>query len=121
MNIGMNNFWNEIAMGIINLLAVQDYWSSGLSQVSWFSAIMLVGQICQCLHFADNKKTPDRNSKEFKLYKLGNVTEPVNECSRKCYTPNQRLSIDEQMIGTKFHISYLQYMPKKLSNIYWEM
>ena len=58
----------KIAMGIINLLAVQDYWSSGLSQVSWFSAIMLVGQICQCLHFADNKKTPDRNSKEFKLY-----------------------------------------------------
>ena len=98
----------NIAMGIINLAGVRDYFLSGLSQVPWFPAIMSVGrfeQICQYLHLSDNKKTPDRNSREFKLYKLGKITE--RECSWKCYNPNQQLNIDEQMIGTKSRIGFV--------------
>ena len=52
-------------------------------------------QICQYLRLADNRKIPDRNSKEFKLYKLVKITERVNECSRKGFTLYQQLSIDE--------------------------
>ena len=29
------------------------------------------------------------------------------------YTPSRNLSIDEQMIGTKSRVSFIQYMPKK--------
>ena len=32
---------------------------------------------------------------------------------QKYYTPGQSLSVDEQMIGTKCRVSFLQYMPKK--------
>ena len=98
----------NIAMGIINLAGVRDYFLSGLSRVPWFPAIMSVGrfeQICQYLHLSDNKKTPDRNSREFKLYKLGKITE--RECSLKCYNPNQQLNIDEQMIETKSRIGFV--------------
>ena len=69
-------------------------------------------QMCQYLRLTDNRKIPDRNSKEFKLYKLVKITERVNECSRKGFTLNQQLNIDKQKIGTKSHISFLQYMPK---------
>jgi len=106
----------NIAMGIVNLPAVRDYWSSGISHVPWFRSIMpgyRFEQICSFLHLSDNSKTPEKTSSTYKLYKLGNVHVKVNENAKKAYVPSQQLSIDEQMIGTKCRISFIQYMPEK--------
>ena len=67
-------------------------------------------QICQYLHLPDNTKQPDKDSKEYKLYKLSKIDEKVNEATR-CYKPKQQFSIDEQMLIQKLAHHYL---PKKL-------
>lgn len=50
---------------------------------------------------ADNAKELPKESSDYKLYKLGDIVEKVNERSQKSYVSDQQLSIDEQMIGTK--------------------
>ena len=46
------------------------------------------------------------------LYKVGKLHLTLNSNSGKCIALRE-LSIDEQMIGTKSRISFIQYMPKK--------
>ena len=103
-------------MRIVNLPDVRSYWAKGLSQVPWFQSVISGSrfkEISRYLHLADNTKTPERNAKEYKLYKLGNIQNKVNERCKKNYIPQQEVSIDQQMIGTEARISFLQYMPKK--------
>ena len=63
----------NIAMGLVNLPEMKSYWAKGITCVPWFPSIMSrprFEQICQYLHLADNSKQPDKDSKEYKLYKL---------------------------------------------------
>lgn len=53
------------------------------------------------------QKTPPKESSDYKLYKLGNVAEKINQRSQKSYVPDQQLSIDDQMVGTNSRISFL--------------
>ena len=106
----------NIAMGIVNLPEMKSYWAKGITRVPWFPSIMSrprFEQICHYLHLADNSKQPDKDSKEYKLYKLGKIDEKVNEAAARCCKPKQQLSIDEQMVRTNVRISFLQYLPKK--------
>ena len=103
-------------MGIVNLPDVRSYWAKGLSEVLWVPSTMsgsCFEQMSRYLYLADNTKTPERDAKEYKLYELGNIQNKVNKHCKKSYIPQQEVSIDEQMIGRKACISFLQYTPKK--------
>lgn len=111
--IGMN-----IAMGIANLPEIDDYWSkSSLFYMPWFTGIFTRNrfkQILRYLHLVDNSKDLPRNDpNRNRLFKLGNIVQNLNKSFREMYFPSQNLSLDEQMIGTKSRIGFLQYMPKK--------
>lgn len=65
------------------------------------------------LHCADNTA----NVAGDKLRKLRSIVDMLNVSFRQLYSPNQCLSVDESMVGTKCRISFLQYMPKKTRNL----
>ena len=110
-------------MGIAKLPEIRDYWKSKNSfHIPWFVSIMTrdrFEEMYQYLHLADNDKQAPRDSPNFnKLYKLGILPCELSLRSSAVYLPEQQnLLIDEQMIGTKPRISFIQYMPKKPKNL----
>ena len=102
-----------IAMGVVRLPEIDDYWATDpMLQHPWFASIMSrtrFKQIVRYLHCADNISSVSTD----KLRKLRSVVDMLNVSFRQMYTPSQCLSIDESMVGTKCRISFLQYMPKK--------
>ena len=108
----------NIAMGIINLPAIHDYWSTEeIISLPWFRSIMSrtrFYQITRFLHVTDNERARAAGiDKKDKLYKLRPFIDVLTESCKKHNYPNQALSIDESMIGTKCRIGFLQYLPKK--------
>ncbi len=62
----------------------------------------------------DNSENLQRTDPNYnKLFKLGDIPEKLNKAFKEMYSPSRQLSLDEQMIGTKSRIGFLQYMPKK--------
>ena len=110
-------FGISIAMGIIDLPSIKDYWSSSsILQVPWFPSVMSRGRfitILSSFHLADNRGLPPKDDPKYKLYKLGTLPTELNKSFGAMYKPTRDLSIDEQMIGTKCRVGFLQYMPKK--------
>ena len=105
-----------IAMGVVRLPEMDDYWSTDpIMQHPWFTSIMSrtrFKQILRYLHCADNSHSNGSNSTD-KLRKLRDIVDMLNVSFRQMYTPSQCLSVDESMVDTKCRISFLQYMPKK--------
>eukprot|EP00795_Rhopilema_esculentum_P007360 gene7360-13095_t len=111
--IGVN-----IAMGIANLPEMDDYWSKGsLFYMPWFAGIFTRNrfkQLLRYLHLVDNSKDlPWNDPNRDRLFKLVNIVPSLNKSFQEMYCPSQNLSLDQQMIGTKSRIGFLQYMPKK--------
>ena len=106
-----------IAMGIAKLPEINDYWRTGILRMPWFGSIMSRNHfkvILRFLHLADNSKQLPRNDiGHDKLFKLGNLPKILSQRFSELYSRKCSLSIDEQMIGTKARISFLQYMAKK--------
>ena len=106
-----------IAMGIAKLPEINDYWRTRILRMPWFGSIMSRNHfkvILRFLHLADNSKQLPRNDKGHdRPFKLGNMPKILSQRFSEQYSPKCSLSIDEQMIGTKARISFLQYMPKK--------
>ena len=104
-------------MGITKLPELSDYWRTGMTFMPWFSGIMNRDRflkILQFLHLVDNSDALPRNDPNYnKLFKLGGIHTKINNNFSDIYQPKRSMSIDEQMIGTKSRISFLQYMPKK--------
>ena len=103
-------------MGLCKLLRMRDYWQKGIFWMSWFRSIMSRTQffeIQKYLHINDNTKCPPRDQPGYKLHKIQPVIDVLLATFRKYYSPGQCLSVDEQMIGTKCRVSFLQYIPKK--------
>ena len=100
------------AMGIIDLPKFHDYWSkTGICRVPWFPNIMNRSrffQIMSNLHLVDNTI-----QNKDKLKKLGDLPQKLNEKFKRRYLTAQNLAIDEQLIGTRCRINFIQYMPKK--------
>ena len=70
--------------------------------------------ILRFLHLADSNVQPQRGEPGFdKLFKLRPLLNLLLPRFRDSYTPNQYLSIDENMISFKGRLSFLQYLPKK--------
>ena len=105
----------NIVMGMVRLPEISNYWKrSGIMGVSWFWSIFTRKRfygILKYFHLADNTKTPENTDPNYKLHKLGSIIELLNASFKSGYTPCQQIMIDEQMIGAKARISFLQYMP----------
>lgn len=108
----------HIAMGIVNLPNIRDFWSTEpILQHQWFGSIMSRDRFKQILHYfhcADQSGYIPRGQDEYDpLYKIRDVIDILLERFQALYNPNQELSIDESMIGTKCRVPFLQCMPKK--------
>lgn len=106
-----------IAMGVVRLPEIEHYWrKDGICNMPWFSSVMSVKrykEILRYLHLTDNNNVPDKNAPNYKLLKLGGLDRKLCDIFPSIYVPRQELSVDEQMVGTKCRISFIQYMPKK--------
>jgi len=104
-------------MGIVKLPEIEQYWrKDGITNIPWFSSIMSVKRykgILRFLHLADNSHSPEKGSPGYKLYKLGGLHEVLNDSFYSMHHPAQELSVDEQMVGTRCRLGFIQYMPKK--------
>ena len=111
--VGLNN-----AMGIVNLPKIHDYWSTNpILQHPWFASVMSRNRffsIHRFFHFTDNSILAGRNEPGYdKLGKIRNMLDRVCKAFPENYSLTANVSIDEQMIGTKGRLSFLQYIPKK--------
>ena len=98
----------------------RSYWST-----KWpfcnenFSAIMSGRRfelLMKFFHLNDAEKQPNRTSHDYdKIYKIRPFLELVIKAFQSVYVPNQELSADESIIGYKGRLSWIQYMPKKLT------
>ncbi|XP_066928278.1 piggyBac transposable element-derived protein 4-like [Clytia hemisphaerica] len=106
-----------IAMGIINLPELEQYWrKDGICNIPWFSTVMTYTRykaILKFIHLVDKENLPHKDSPDYKLYKLGGIHLKLNDLFAKLYFRSQELSIDEQMVGTRCCIGFIQYMTKK--------
>ena len=106
----------NIAMGIVNISDVKDFWSTDpILSHPWFPSVMSRDRFLQILYYLyylhlNNNQNDPGNDKLFKVRPL--LDHIVRQC-QKHYKPNCEVSIDEQMIGTKSSISFRQYMPMK--------
>ena len=76
-------------MGLVELPKFHDYWAhNAMYTLPWFSKIMSRDrflQILACLHLCNNQEQPARDHPEYKLLKLGNLGQLLNEVFTKRY------------------------------------
>ena len=101
-----------IAMGLVNLSSIPDFFSlEPILSHPWFPSIMSRNrfqQINKYFHISNSALYPND-----KLAKVRPFVEHLVDKFRTHWTPHQHISIDEQMIGTRCRVSFIQYMPKK--------
>jgi hypothetical protein len=108
----------NIAMGIVDLPEIADYWTKEpMLQSPWFPSVMSLKKfqaISRFSLFSDNSAAPSRDDPTYDpLCKVRLVIEAIQHQAQKAYTPGEHINVDESMIGTKGRLSFLQYMPKK--------
>lgn len=64
------------------------------------------------LHFVNNKEF-DANSPNRRLFKIQPILDYLKEKFMSIYVPNQKISIDESLIGWKGRLAWKQYIPSK--------
>ena len=70
--------------------------------------------ILKFLHLNDTENQPAHGTPEYdKLYKVRLYIDILLEKFKNNYIPFENLSIDESIIGYKWRLSFIQYMPKK--------
>ena len=107
-----------ILMGIANLPALDDYWST--DPVLRYPAIAerisrdRFREISRYLHFVDNTSLPSRGSPGYdRLGKVRPVIDHLAEKFTSLYEPHKEVSVDEAMIKFTGRSSIKQYMPMK--------
>ena len=109
-----------IAMGLCVLPRLHDYWQEGMFSIPWLKLVMSRNRFYEILryfHVNDNSKRPNRGQPGYKLFHVAPMVEVVKNTFTKYHTPERSLSVNEQMLGTKWQISFLQYMLKKPKKI----
>jgi len=105
--LGMN-----VAMGLVNLPSVADFFSTEpILSHPWFPSIMnrdRFQQINRYFHVSNDALYPND-----KLGKVRSVIDTLTRLFKEHWTPHREISIDEQMIGTKCKVGFIQYMPAK--------
>lgn len=107
-----------IAMGIHQLPALKNYWSSDpFLRVDSVASVMTANRfkkIVENLHCNDNETQPPKSDPNYdKLHKVKPLLEFLNENIRKVYKPSGVVTVDESMIPFKGRYVLKQYMPKK--------
>ena len=111
--IGIN-----IAMGMLRLPQVKDYWSTNkILATPWFPGIMARDRfytILRYIHLADSALQKQKGESGYDpLFKVRFLIDHLSAVYPQYYYPSRYLSIDEMMVGTRCRISFLQYLPKK--------
>ena len=65
-------------------------------------------------HAADPREMPDKDSPEYKLFRIQPVINTLSETFMENYDPHREQSIDKAMVKFKGRLKFLQYMPMKL-------
>ena len=101
-----------IAMGLVNLPSISDFFSTEpILAHPWFPSILSrdrFQQINRYFHVSNETLYPND-----KLAKLRPVVDNAITKFRALWTPHREISIDEQMIGTRCRVGFIQYMPAK--------
>ena len=97
--IGVN-----IAIGVVQLLAGDDYWSvNPILAYPWFRSVFSshrFRQILQYLHVTDNSQAVPRGNSDYdKLWKVRYLIDAFALRCVQLYDPHPQLSVDESMIG----------------------
>lgn len=108
----------SIAMGVVSLPLIEDYWSTNpILTHPWFRTILLCNrfrEILQYIHVADNSNALDQSDHGYdKVWKVPPHLDVVSQWSLELYSPHLQISVDKNMIGTKSGLSFIQYMPNK--------
>lgn len=107
----------SIAMGMLRLPRVKDYWStSNVLSTPWFRSIMSRDrflEILQYIHPVDSSQQKKKGEGGFDpLFKIRSVVDHLNAVFPEYYKASRYLSIDEMMISTRCRVAFLQYIPK---------
>ena len=108
-----------LAMGILKLPRIHDYWR----QKQWFFAISSFTkvmsrdrfrQIHRYLHFCNETAAIPRGNEGYdKLFKVRMLLDDLCPKFRNLYKPKRDICIDESMIPFKGRISFRQFIPSK--------
>ncbi|XP_047137584.1 piggyBac transposable element-derived protein 4-like [Hydra vulgaris] len=108
-----------LAMGIIKLSCIHDYWRQELwfFAIPSFSKVMFRDQfrkIHRYLHFCNETAAIPRGNEGYdKLFKVRMLLDDLCPKLRKLYKPKRDICIDESMIPFKGRISFRQLIPSK--------
>jgi len=113
----------NIAMGLLRLPRISDYWSKcQILSTPFFPSIMSRDRfmdILRYLHLKDSRQQKKYGEEGYDpLYKVKPLVDHLVAVFPSVYQPEQHLSIDEMMIGTRCRISFLKYIPKKTNKIW---
>lgn len=105
-------------MGLNKKATIEMYWSKKLSQETpWFGKMfsrIRFETILKFFHMIDTRNLPKPKQPGYDpCARFSPLIDHANRMFRLHYTPNQQLSIDESLIGTKNHTQLIQYLPNK--------
>lgn len=108
----------NVAMGILHLPQVKDYWSTDkILSTPWFPSIMSRDRfltILKFLHLVDSTLQKRKGEEGYDpLFKIRFLVDHLAAVYPQYYFPSRHLSIDEMMVGTRCRVVFLQYLPKK--------
>ena len=106
-------------MEVVQLLEIRDYWSNAeIMNMSLFPSITSLNRFemnSRYLYLSDNEVTPTY-SPGYKLYEIGDIDKVLNSSFKRLCTPDQNLSVDEQIIA-KARISFCSTCQKSQRNL----
>ncbi|KAG8254840.1 zinc finger protein [Homalodisca vitripennis] len=107
-----------INMGLNHKPTIASYWWTSSSQsTEWFRRMFSRNRfqdILAYLHMVDTRNLPKPKEPDYDpCARVKPLIDHMNQISKRHYTPNKFLSIDESIIPTKCHNPLMQYMPKK--------
>ena len=109
-------FGINILMGINTLLQYHLYWHKdkfmGNAGVKDTMTLKRYEKLMQYLHVSDRATEPMGQNYD-KLYKILPLLKMVQESFKVHYNPGKNQTVDEAMIGFKWRLSYVQYLPAK--------
>ncbi|XP_069113477.1 piggyBac transposable element-derived protein 4-like [Argopecten irradians] len=107
-----------IAMGLVQQLDIQDYWSGNpVINTPFFRSVMSRDRflsLLSVLHLADNSGAVPRGQTGYSpLQKLGEPYKDILSNFQSCYNPNKNIAIDEGMIPWRGNLHFRVYSPDK--------
>ncbi|XP_071136695.1 piggyBac transposable element-derived protein 4-like [Mytilus edulis] len=108
-------------MGLVRKATIAEYWNCKLpsQDTSWFRKMFSRNRfqlVFKFFHLTNNNNIPGRNDPNYSpTAKFQCLIDLFNRQSQFHYKPEQNLSIDESLIGTRGRTCMLQYIPSKSS------